>query len=166
MDRPEEKDRLSYKINISDSTFMGMLFARGKTIWFPREYLSAAALVKKNSEDKDIVYSSLNIVGVILASISERPTANALFPEIAASKKFDPFLSSKIIVFTKDEETSRVDFIVNKYNLTKIGENKIFILYKNPSCDIKAHVNRASVTFSVIGLISLGFVLAFWLIKN
>ena len=166
MDRIEGKNKLSYKLHISDSAFMGMLLARGKSIWFPREYLSAADLIKNNSEEGDIVYSSLNIAGVILASMSGRSTANALFPEIHASRQFDPILASKIIVFAKDESPEWINRIINNYNLTKIGENKIFILYRNPFCYAKVNVKKASLSFLMIGLISAVFMLLLWLAKN
>jgi hypothetical protein len=165
MDWSRGKEKLSYKLNIADSAFMGMVLVRASTIWFPREYLSAATLVKENSEEGDIICSSLNIVGLILGSISQRPTANALFPEIGASEKFDPIAVSKIIIFTQADDPRRLSQIVNNYKLIKIGENKIFILYKNPWCDTKVNIKKAVVSFWVIGLIGIVFMLLLWLAK-
>jgi hypothetical protein len=166
MDWSRGKEKLSYKLNISDSAFMGMVSVKGSTIWFPREYLSAATLVRDNSEDGDIIYSSLSIVGLILGTIAERPTANALFPEIGASEKFNPIAVSKIIVFTQLDDPVRVSQIVNNYSLVKIGENKLFVLYKNPLCYTKVNIKKASVSFWVIGLIGIVFILLLWRIKN
>jgi len=156
MDRRKGEDKLIFKLRFCDSAFIGMLFARGGTIWFPQEYLSAAALIKKNSEDNDIVYSSLDISGMTLASISGRATANALFPEIGPLRRFNPIKAAKIIVFVKDDKVDLLNRIVDNYKLIKIGENKIFILYKNLSCNTKIDLKRASLPFWAI--LSIGFI--------
>jgi hypothetical protein len=155
-------NRSNYKICLFDSAFMGMLLAKGETIWFPEEYLSASALIKENTDTDDIIYSTLNIVGIVLASISERPTANALLPEIGTPKKFDPVSVSKIIVFCQDDNSYTVNRIVNTYNLTKIGENKIFILYKNPSSHTKVNIKRATISFQAISFIGFVFISTFF----
>jgi hypothetical protein len=135
--------------------------------WFPNEYLSLAQLIKENSEAGDIVYSKLYLVGITAASISERPSANGLFPEIAPSGKFDPFLVAKLIVVPQDEDKEMFEAIVRNYHLQKVGENKLFIVYKNslksPDGDrpAKIHIKRASVTFKMISFILAAWVLLF-----
>lgn len=161
MNRALGEQKVTYKLNIGDSSFMGMLFARGQTIWYPSEYLSAARLVKDNSQAHDIVYSTLNIAGMALAAISERPTANALFPEIGPSRQFDPFSVAKIIVFTKVDNPQTVNRIVNFYKLVNIGENKLFIFYKNPDCNVKVKKAEASIPFWAIMLIGSVFIFYF-----
>ncbi len=158
MDRPPAEGKTSYKIKIADSAVSGMLFAKADTIWFPREYLSAAALIKDNSRKGDIIYSSFNIVGLTLASISERASANGLFPEIRPSGPFDPLLVSKIIVFNQNDNPDIRDGIVNSYHLTKIGENKLFILYRNPLCQAKADIKKAIVSFWASLYIIIAFI--------
>lgn len=155
MDKPIEQDKPIYKINLSDSAFMGMLLARGQTLWFPKEYISSAALIKNNSSDNDIIYSSLIIVGVTLASISGRATANALLPEIESSRQFDPFRVSQIIIFLQDDDRNLLNRIVSSYKLIKIGENKLFILYKNPACHVKVDIKKAALSFGWIAFIGL-----------
>jgi len=161
MNRVPDENRITYKLNITDSSFMGMLFARGQTIWYPKDYLSAARLVKDNSQEHDIVYSSLNIAGMALSAIAERGTANALFPEIGPCRQFDPFSVAKIIVFTRLDDSQTIKRIVSFYKLVNIGENKLFILYKNPSCNVKVNQNKASVSFWAIMLIGCIFVFLF-----
>ena len=139
-----------------------MLFARGGSLWFPRDYLSAADLIKNNSEPREITYSTINIAGIILASISGRATANALLPEIKYSKQFDPLAVSKIIVFAQDDDYNMVSNIVSKSKLVKIGENKLFVLYKNPYSKVKIDIRKTSLPFGIIWLICLVFIALFW----
>lgn len=162
MNRPEGGDKINYKLNLADSSFIGMLFSRGETIWFPKEYLSAARLIKNNSQEREIVYSSLGIVGMTLSVIAERPSANALLPEIGSSRKFDPFSAAKIIVFAKDDDPQIVNRIAGLYKLVNIGENKLFILYKNPSCNVKVDAQKAFVPFWGIIIIGCIFIFLFW----
>jgi hypothetical protein len=161
MERPGEKGRLNYKLHFFDSAFMGMLFAKGETLWYPKEYLSAATLIKDNSRENDIIYCNLNLAGVTLAGISGRATANALLPEIGPFRESDPFLVSKIIIFTQDSDPRMVNRVVNSYNLDKIGENKLFIFYTNPLCRVKAVIAKASAPFWMIILIGLVFILIY-----
>ena len=166
MDKPEGQDNVSFKVSLFDSAFIGMLFAKGQTLWFPKEYLSAATLIKDNSTDADIIYSSLNLVGVILGSISGRATANALLPEIKAARYFNPYAVSRIVIFNRLDEQNFISRIVKDYNLTEIGENKIFIIYKNPYAQTKAQIQRAAVPFWAILSIALITIFLFWKSKN
>lgn len=166
MERPNEKGSLNYKLQLFDSAFMGMLFAKGQTLWYPKDYLSAATLIKNNSQDSDIIYCSLGLTGVTLASISGRATANALLPEVGPSRKFDPFLVSKIIIFTQDDDQRVVNRVVSSYKLNKIGENRLFIFYINPLCQVKTVISKASVPFWMILLVSLVFICLFCWLQN
>lgn len=157
MNMPDKASRLNYRLRLFDSAFTNMLFAKGKTIWYPKDYLSAVALIKDNSQDDDIIYSSLSITGVALAGIAGRATANALLPEIGPSRKFDPFSLSKIIIFTQDDDRDTIKRITAKYNLHKIGENRLFIFYTNPLCKAKAVISKASLPFWIIFVFTLTF---------
>lgn len=161
LNKIDSKD-ITYKLNIFDSAFLGMLFTKGKILWYPQEYLSTATLLKNNSQDTDIIYSTLNIAGVTLASLSGRSTANALLPEIGPLRPFDPFAVSKIIIFTRSDNFNTLSQTVSKYNLSKIGENKLFIIYHHPLCQVKAVTQKASVPFLEILLISFIFIFLFW----
>lgn len=165
----EKGGRIKYKIHLADSALTNLLLpGRNERIfsgltWVPNEYLSLAQLIKQNSESMDIIYSTLYLVGITASSISERASANGLFPEIAPFRKFDPFLVSKLIIVPQDEDKETFEAIVRNYHLQKVGENKLFILYKNslqpPSGEkpAKIQTRRASVTFKAILLI-----LALW----
>jgi hypothetical protein len=166
-EKPSGQDNLRYRLLFGHTAFMGMLFpAAGnmefsKTIWLPDEYLSTAAVIQENSRRDDIIYSTIDIVGVCLASISRRATSNALLPEIEAARRFDPLLASKIIVAAKDDNPVWLDNIVNNYKLTKVSENKLFIIFNNPLCRAKVKVEKATVPFWAVGIIGLAFTLLF-----
>lgn len=162
------QDKIIYKIYLGDSAFVNMILplhnerTTSRSLWFPVEYLSAAEAIQKNSQDSDIIYSNLHLVGVTLASISERATANALFPEIGASGKFNPFVVSKIVILTKDVPESQLNLFVDKYEFIKIGENKLFNFYKNPHSYTKFSKNKASLPFWLISVIGLIGAFLFW----
>lgn len=154
----EEDKSAGYRINIFDSVLDGMLFARGRTIWFPNEYMAASKIIKDNSKAGDIIYSPLNLAGVILSAVSGRATANALLPEIGSSVKFDPYITSKIIIFNRLDDKNLIEGLINKFRLEEIGETKTFILYTNNSCTAKVNKRSASVPFSLV--IGGGIILA------
>lgn len=147
-----------YRLKFFDSAFLGMLFARGESTWFPEQYFSAARIIKDNSRDGDIIFSNLDNIGLTLASISARPTANALLPEIKSAVVFDPISSSRLVVFTRDDDYSRYQNVVDRYRLVKIGENKIFMIYENPACFVKMKVRKASVPFWAIAYLIAIFI--------
>lgn len=161
LDRPMGASKSTYKINLYDSAFTGMLFAKGPSIWFPEDYLSTAAFIKDNSNEGDIIYCSIDVLGPALASLSGRATSNALLPEIKAQGELDPLSVAKIIIFAQDDDPQIISRIATNYNLTKIGENKLFILYKNPATQAKVKIKRAGVSFPAIALIVLCTI--FWL---
>lgn len=135
--KSESDNTNHYRIAVFDSALEGMLFARWESIWFPNDYLPASEIIKANSAKDDIVYSSLNLAGVILAAISGRASANALLPEIGASRQFDPYENSKIIIFNRLDEEAMVRAQVGRLRLRKIGETKSFLIYINDNCRVK-----------------------------
>jgi len=145
--------KISYELKLMDSAFCGMLFAKGSTIWLPREYLPAAAAIRNNSSDKEIIYSNLNIVGPILGSLSQRATANALLPEIGPARQVPVLQAAGIIVLTRDLDEGIVKSLSVKYGWVKIGESKIFQVFKNPAAKYTLMVNKPSVSFRMIMLI-------------
>jgi hypothetical protein len=155
---------VSYRFKAFDSAFAGMLFAKGDSMWSAKEYTQAAEIIKKNSNTGDIIYSTLNPVGMSLAAISARATANALLVEIGPAKEFDHFAFSKIIIFPADEELSLVEWAVAKYGLERIGSTHAFILYRNPGCQSVTQVKSSAIPFKVIAVFML--VIALVLLKN
>ena len=167
-----EKDILKsskpkYRVAIADSALANLLLSErnqrisSSLVWFPDEYMSLAQVIKQNSDEGDIIYSTLYLAGITVSSMSERPTANGLFPEIAPSEKFDPILAAKIIIVPQDEDMERFNVTVRKYHLKKIGENKLFIVYKNFFKLAKVHPKKAAVPFKTIYLILALLVLLF-----
>ncbi|MCM8797832.1 MAG: hypothetical protein NC923_08210 [Candidatus Omnitrophica bacterium] len=148
------------KWRIFDSALVDMFFAGFNkrlptpSVWFPKIYLPAAELIKENSNEQDIIYSPHYIVGVCLAALSDRPTANRLLGEVDAALTFDPFITSKIVVFLKDDKPQEINKLIYFYNLIKIGENDAFIIYKNRLC--KAKVSVTSAVFPFWAVLTLG----------
>ena len=158
MDRPAGAGSRTYRFSLFESAFPGMALPKydenvlAGSIWFPEEYLSASRFIKENSRKDDIVYSSINLLGVAFSGITGRATANALLPEIDASEKFDPLSVSKILVIARDEAPEQVRDIETGYRLVRIGQSKLFTFYDNPECSAKVKVRPAAIPFWLIGI--------------
>ena len=166
MERVGEKAAPGLKLKFFDSAFMGMLFAKGPSLWLPQDYILAAGIIKQNSDIQDIIYSTLNPAGMSLAAIAARPTANALLAEIGPAKEFDRFAVSKIIIFPADEERTFVEGAVAKYGLERIGSTRAFILYRNPNLSVKMQPHQASVSFWLIAVIFIAILGASYLLRK
>jgi len=168
MEKQEGADRISFKIYTFDSVLVDMLFPEhnkritSSTLWYPKEYLWAVNLIQQNSTNHEIIYTTLPNVGVALAALSERATANALLPDIAPARLTNPLLAAKIIILLKDDNLDKTLELINKNHLVKIGENKIFMLYLNPVAAANMEVKRAAVPFWIILLIGTAAVFLFW----
>jgi hypothetical protein len=160
--KPAGSGRISYRVDWFDSTLSGLLLAKGDSIWFPWMYLPAVDIIKANSGSRDVVYSDINAAGMILSSLSERATANALFPETISSPQVDPFSVSSIIVLSRDLNAGFVNSISDKYRLAKVDETKYFTVFRNPVPIYRLKIIKAVVGFPVI--ITILFLLAglFW----
>ncbi len=163
--KPQEESNF-YEITFSDSAFMGMLFAKGQTLWFPNEYMEAASVIRENSKEGDIIFSTLDIAGLAVSSLAGRASANALLPEIKESYSFDPLLSSKMIIFTAIDEEEQVNSIASFYRLSLVGTNKFFKIYKNNNSPIVNKVRRASVPFWLIFIWAIALILIYKFVKN
>lgn len=147
----------SYKLLLNRSAFLGMVFpAEGKfglsnSMWFDgNEYKYASRIISSNSEKDDIIYCTENCIGICLANISGRATANGLLIEVDPSERFDPFLVSKIIIFIRDDDFKKYAVAIDYYKLIKIDESKLFVFYKNPVYTAKIKVKKAVLPFGAV----------------
>jgi len=163
MDKKLSEKHATYKVKLFDSAFINTLLAKGNILWFPNEYIGAAKIVKDNSDPQDITYCSFNFLGLTISSIAGRASANALLPEIVAAKAFSPLQVSKIIIFTRSDDAKLVDSLKDKLNLTKLGENKLFIIYKDTACQEKLKITKAGFPFWMVIAVSLVILLIFLL---
>lgn len=165
MTKSVEQKNITYGVSFYDTVLSGLSFPRGEyssSIWFPEDYLSAARMIRENSSKDDIIFATINIAGVALGSLSGRATANGLFPEVKPVRKFDPVLNSRIIVTARDDDPVLLDKIISYYKLKKIGDNKLFVLYENQSCYVKADIKKATVPFWLIIFIGIAVIFLYW----
>jgi hypothetical protein len=162
LDKSSGCNKISYKVDWVDAAFSGLLLAKGSSIWYPWVYLPTVDIIKANSNSKDVVYSSINLTGIILSSLSQRATANVLLPETLPSTQVDPFSVSNIIVMPKDSDEEFINGISKKYNLIKVEENKYFSVFRNPALASGLKIIKAVFGFPAI--IGISFLLAglFW----
>ena len=147
-----------YKLFVFDSAIVKMVFPEinkrtiSQTLWFRDYYDDAVRIIQNNSSEDDIIYCTNEFVGVCLAAVAERATANHLLPEIYPSQARDPFVDSKIIIILKDNDPRWIKLIVEKYHLALIGENGIFYIYKNRGQCPKIRIKKAVVPFNLFSL--------------
>lgn len=159
--------KMQPKVYFFDSALLDMIFVgnnprvASRIVWFPEEFLSAAKIIKENSQGDDIIFSPLSNVSVCLGGLSGRASSNGLFPEIIPKQYFDPYSAAKIILAFKSDDPQLLQGVVDRYRLEKIGDNKIFIVYKNDSTSSKLNVRKASVPFTAILFILCLFGLLF-----
>ncbi len=146
MEGKSKAGKSKIKLYVCDSALMDLAIVgrndrvASESLWFADEYLLTADLIRRHTQPDDIIYSDLDYLGVCLANLSGRATANALLPEVPASGRFDPFVVSKILLISYDFNRGQLQDIVRRYNFVKIGENGIFAVYFSPSCRVKAAI--------------------------
>lgn len=155
---PISSSGIKYKFYKWDSSLVNMSMPdhnkriASTTLWFPKQYLPVVEIIKKNSEESGIIYSNINLIGVILAALSNRAAAGGLLPEVGPARAFNPIASSEIIIITNDAPFLINSGIFTNYRLTKIGENKLFTIYKNFFC-------AGGVEFSKVGFVPFASVI-------
>lgn len=169
MYKPKEENKPGYRLYFFDSALVNIVLPvyhrriASAGLWFPNEYLPISRLIQQNCEKDDIIYSGFHILGVCLSAISGRATANGLFSEMGIPSKFNPLLTSKMVVVFQDEDRKWLREALDKHNLIEVGESKYFVLYKNPSVQAKVDIRKATVPFWAIWLIGLAFAFLFLL---
>jgi len=165
--KEERSNQLRNRVYFFDSAFVNMTFpghnprVSSAIVWFQDEFLSSAELIQLNSDKDDIIYCRLFNVSVTLGAMSGRAASNGLLPEIIPAERFDPYSVSKIILGTKSDDPLVLEGLIKRYHLIELGDNKIFIVYKNPLCRTKTIIRKASLTFTAILLIACLFVFVF-----
>ena len=155
--RPAASQKTSYRLSWFESAFTAVLLPGLKaeglsdSVWFPADYLPACAFIKAHSRPDEILYSSINMLGVAFSGIAGRATSNGLLPEIGPAAAFDPIASSAVIVMARDEDPAWVAAAENRYGLTKVAESKLFTFYRNPHCQERMKAKAALVPFWAIG---------------
>lgn len=157
--------KVSKKIYYMDTSFVNLALPdlnkriTATSLWYPAEYSESVRTIRQNSKDGDIIYSTLNLVGVAFSGLSERATSNGLLPEVGAAGHFDPIGASRLIIATVSDKQEYLNGLIARYHLEKAGQNKLFIFYVNPCATGTMQTRRAGVPFMIIGLIGLVFLI-------
>lgn len=163
LDKPAGSGRISCKVELMDSALSGILLGKGSSIWFPRMYLPAVDIIKKNSTKDDIIYSGINFSGVVLGALAQRATSNALFPEVPPAVQVDPLAVANLVLLPKDLDEQFIKDISLKYKLAKVGESEHFSVFRNPLTAYSLKIRKAA--FSLREIVVVLFILAavlFW----
>jgi hypothetical protein len=162
VDKPSGAEKIRYRLELSDAVFTGLCQGRGDSVWYPWAYLPAAGIISANSNSQDIVYSELDVAGLILSSLAQRASANGLLPETRPDRQADAFAHSDIIVLPQDLEEEFISGISNKYNLIKVGQTEYFSVFRNPAPVLRLKIAKAAIDFWVITAIILLLAGLFW----
>ncbi len=162
VDKSSGADKIRYRFESTDAVFTGLCLGRGDSVWYPWAYLPAADIIRANSDSREIVYSDLDVAGLILSSLAQRATANGLLPETKPLRQADAFAHSDIIVLPQDLEEEFISGISKKYNLVRVGQTEYFSVFRNPAPVLRLKVVKAAIGFRVITAIILLLAGLFW----
>jgi hypothetical protein len=157
------------KIYLFDSAFMNIISGTGREAIASKSALdsacnSASKIIMDNSSQDDIIYCTEEVIGLRLAALSGRATANYLLPEVYPVKRPDAMAGSKIIVMLKYHSPEWVKDKIERYGLKLIGKNNILDVYTNPSAKDKIRIKKPLIPFSYIFYLCL-FVSCFFVSK-
>ena len=155
----------NFKLAIFNSTYINLVSLE-KTSQRPNDYSISSSkfidelikIVRKNSQDGDIIFTNLDFVGTMIASLSDRADAKGMVREVLPEVKSDPIPNARIIIWFKDYEArpdKNLTAVVAKYNLEKIGETDIAYIYRNNLVQSKEQLNRANIPSNTVFLICL-----------
>lgn len=136
-----------YKIHLFDSAFMNIVSGAERKDAASKSILdsacnSASKIITDNSSADDIIYCTEETIGLRLAALSGRATANHLLPEVCPPGSPDAMASSRIIVMLKYHSPEWVKNKVDRYGLKLIGRNNILDVYVNPAAKDRIRVRR------------------------
>lgn len=165
MQKPLGQPGMSFGITAVDSAIVPLTLAtdygqKEQAAYFTDDFQAAAWFIERNTLPGEIVYSNLDLAGVVLAALSQRPSANALLPEVKPSAEFDPFLSSGLIVLTRDEQGEALRAVAERYGLKKIGEQRLFYFYRHPGAGVAVIRPKFVLSWFWIGTIAAAAFLA------
>jgi len=112
------------------------------------EFRDLAEEIKINTGEKQIIYSNLNIAGVILGSLSGRATANALAQEIKPYRKFDPIKNSRLIIWFKPDkgEDKELNLLTKRYSLLTVKDTPLAYILLNPKAAKNIEIPSPTLT--------------------
>ena len=134
-----------------DSVPQGLLMARGFSLTVIKpELRDAADIIRRNSGPDGILCSNLFLYSVMCGAVSGRATADGLLPETQPAVIPDMLSVSALAVMSKDEEgLAQGEHARRAYGFVPAGDNKFFIVLKNPSGGVPVRPARPFVTFPV-----------------
>lgn len=111
------------------------------------------ACIKNNSQSTDIIYSNIELVDAVLASLSNRACAKGMLKEVKPQTKQDPLSDSKLIVWFKyctNDLDNYLLSLIAQHKLVQIKETQIAYIYNNPTTKSKAKIPKPAVSNRVI----------------
>jgi hypothetical protein len=155
----------NFKLAIFNSTYINLVSLE-KSSPRPNDYSISSSkfidelikIIRKNSQEKDIIFTNLDFIGTMIASLSDRADAKGMVREVLPEVKSEPISNARLIIWFKDY-AARIDknltTVVAKYNLEKIAETDIAYIYRNNFAQSKEQVNKANIPSNKVFLVCL-----------
>jgi hypothetical protein len=148
------------KLDIFNSTYINLVSLE-KSAERPNDYSISSSrfidelikIVRKSSQNGDIIFANLNFAGTMISSLSDRADAFGMVREVVPKGKGDPILNAHLIIWFKDYKDSldkNLTAAVGKYNLEKISETDIAYIYRNNFAKSKEQVSKANIPNVII----------------
>jgi hypothetical protein len=147
------------KINFANSTFYNVLTGNiysnfyFLSFLFPQFYDSIVTVINNNTADNEIISSNLSIVSQIFSSLTNRPCANSMLPEVNSSTA-EHYKPAKLVVWLKPLDQEIFNLQSGQWKI--IYENDIAYIFLNLNAVKPAIITKAEVSFIIPLIIAVG----------
>jgi hypothetical protein len=153
----------SLKLVLWDSVLSRMVRVQVKTLWYPEEYLPLVSWLRGHTTDREIIYSDLNMAGVIASGIAGRRTANGMIPDLNSQGELESIRYARVAIVSKDSAFQVRQRFDTGPDWRRIGEGKAFVWYENLSAARGTQISAARVSFGIIRVLVLAWITLFFL---
>lgn len=143
---PVREQRLTVKMR---SLLTSLLFMRSDS-YLTADNLKMAEIIRKNSQDNEIVFIPGGIMGCFVTAITGRPQMFGMWQEVAADYEPDPRAASVFVIPREGKIPKGVE---------KIGETNRWVVFRSPqkkTVDIPDAVVRKEIVYLVMIMALLG----------
>ncbi|MDD5236948.1 MAG: glycosyltransferase family 39 protein [Candidatus Omnitrophica bacterium] len=140
------------KIAFFDTTLLNALRGAGRefrstevSIYYPQYEDKIVAIIEKNTDKTDIIWSDLNSFAGLLSLFSQRAMSDAMLSEVRPYAAFDPISAAKLVILFKENDGSMpgpAENTIRHYGLQRLEETEIAYVYLNPNAKAKEIVPK------------------------
>ena len=124
-----------------------------------------AEQVLKESRPAEILWSNAPYALGLVAALARRPISNAMFPEVAPNRPFDPIRAAHLIVWFRFEPLKGDVTLahLSRYRLTRVGEDEVAVIFRQADVTQQArHPEAVLPLWASLGLLAAALAGIVW----